>query len=80
MVDLDAMTLSNSLEPGRLQYCEISITVVVTENYYLKLFPASFIKNAIDGEEEFPPADGPALVGGTHAEERVDKTSTRLRI
>ena len=52
-VDFNAMTLSDSLERDRLQYCETSITVIVGENYYLKLFPASFLKNAIDGKENF---------------------------
>jgi len=52
-VDFNAMTVSDSLEPEKVQYCEVSINVIVTENYYLKLFPASFLKNALDGKENF---------------------------
>ena len=52
-VDFNAMTVSDALEPNKVQYCEILINVIVRENYYLKLFPASFLKNAIDGDKKF---------------------------
>ena len=51
-VDVGAVTLEDVLHPGRVQYCEIGFNVEVRERYYLKLFPASFIKNAADGLEQ----------------------------
>jgi len=38
--------------PGRpIQYCELTIGVVITERYYLKVFPACYIKDAHTGLE-----------------------------
>src|SRR5450631_1116179 len=51
-VDVGAVTIEDVLHPGRVQYGEIGFFVKMRERYYLKLFPASFIKNAADGVEQ----------------------------
>jgi hypothetical protein len=58
-VNVGAVTIEDALRPGELQCCEIEFSVEVKERYYLKLFPASFIKNATGhseparGDQEF---------------------------
>jgi hypothetical protein len=51
-VNVGAVVFEDVLSPGKLQYCELGFTVEVKERYYLKLFPASFIRNAADGLEQ----------------------------
>ncbi len=51
-VEVGAVTIEDAMRPGELQYCEIEFSVEVRERYYLKLFPASFIRNAVDGAEQ----------------------------
>jgi hypothetical protein len=49
----NAMTISDSQNPNKIQYCEVSINTKVIENYYLKLFSASFLKNIQNNKEHF---------------------------
>lgn len=49
----NAMTISDSQNPEKIQYCEVSINAKVIENYYLKLFSASFLKNTQSEKEHF---------------------------
>ena len=51
-VDVGAVTIVDVSHPGKVQYCEIGFKVAIRERYYLKLFPASFIKNAANGAEQ----------------------------
>lgn len=51
--NLGAIMFSDSERPSQIQYCEISINLLVIEKYYLKLFPASFLKNSNNGKQQF---------------------------
>lgn len=51
--DFNAVTISDVQEPSKLQYCEACIKIDVVEKYFLKLFPASFLKNLEDQREHF---------------------------
>lgn len=53
IVDFGAIIISDIQEPQGVQYCEVGINVEVIERYYLKLFPASFLKRISDGKEKF---------------------------
>lgn len=52
VLDVGTVTIEDALSLGTLQYCELAFTVEVRERYYLKLFPASFIRSASDGREQ----------------------------
>lgn len=49
----EAMKISDSQEPNLIQYSEISAEINIVEKYYLKLFPASFLKNISNGKKKF---------------------------
>ncbi len=51
--DFNAVTISDVNDPSRLQYCEAYIKIDVIEKYFLKLFPASFLKNIENQKEQF---------------------------
>lgn len=53
IANFNAMTLSEVDSPERLQYCEIKIHIKVIEKYYLKLIPASFLKDSTSGKTHF---------------------------
>lgn len=53
VANFNAMTMSDTHNPDVVQYCEISISIDVIENYYLRLMPASFLKSSEDGKEHF---------------------------
>ncbi len=53
LVNFNAMTISDVQNPGSVQYCELTATVDVIENYYLTLLPASYFKNVGNGKENF---------------------------
>lgn len=51
-VELGAATISDESHPDEVQYCELNLTVEVSERYYLKLFPASFLTRVSDGRQQ----------------------------
>jgi hypothetical protein len=51
VADFNALAMSDAADPQSMQYCEIAIEINVSENYYLKLFPASFLKNSVNGKQ-----------------------------
>jgi len=53
VANFNAVTLSDVNDPKLVQYCELAINILVIEKYYLKLFPASFLKNLHTGEQKF---------------------------
>jgi hypothetical protein len=53
LVNFNAMTISDVQQPECVQYCELTATVDVVENYYLSLLPASYFKNVGNGKENF---------------------------
>lgn len=53
IVNFNTITMSDTWRPDSIQYCELVINVRVIEKYYLKLFPASFLKNIKTGHEKF---------------------------
>lgn len=53
IVDFGTIMFSDSESPLIIQYCEVSINIMVIEKYYLKLFPASFLENSDDGKQKF---------------------------
>jgi len=53
VANFGAVMFSDSGKTSPVQYCEVSINIIVIEKYYLKLFPASFLKNSNDGKQQF---------------------------
>jgi hypothetical protein len=52
-VALGAVVISDVARLDQVQYIELDLQVDVKENYYLKLFPASFFRDTLNGKEEF---------------------------
>lgn len=52
-VNLNAMTFFDINNPDKIQYLEIELHVEVKEKYYLKLFPASFLKKYNSDKKKF---------------------------
>jgi hypothetical protein len=53
VADFGAVIMEDARDPGTVQYCELEIPIEVIDNYYLKLFPASFLRGVIDKKEHF---------------------------
>ena len=53
MVSLDAVKIIDIDEPEKTQYCELAFRVVVRERYYLKLYPANFLRSVKDGKTSY---------------------------
>jgi len=51
IANFGAIAISTIQNPDVIKYCEISIYIDVIEKYYLKLKPASFLKNLENNEE-----------------------------
>ncbi len=49
----NAMTMSDAENPKYLQYCEVEVHIKVIENFYLKLIPASFLKDSMSDRSYF---------------------------
>ncbi len=53
-VKIGAIKITDAQNKNKTQYCDLNVGIVVVEDYYLKLFPASFIRPAgIPGKESF---------------------------
>ena len=53
-VKIGAVKVTDNQDPKLVQYCDLDVGITVIEDYYLKLFPASFIKPAgTVGKEHF---------------------------
>lgn len=53
VANFNATTVSDIENPAKVQYCEVSINIIVIEKYFLKLFPASFLKNIKNNDKKF---------------------------
>jgi len=53
VANFGAVTMSDTQQPNKVQYVELSINIFVIEKYYLKLFPASFLEQAKTGNKKF---------------------------
>lgn len=53
IADFNAMVMEDSEKPGVIQYCELKIHLQVIEEYFLKLLPASFLRETESGKEHF---------------------------
>lgn len=53
VANFNAMTMSDIKNPKHLQYCEIKIHIKVVEKFYLKLVPASFLRESSSGKVYF---------------------------
>ncbi|MBD3360005.1 MAG: hypothetical protein GF365_04855 [Candidatus Buchananbacteria bacterium] len=51
IADFGAVTLSDVKDPKSVQYCELKLEIEVIEKYYLKIYPASFMKNLVSGKK-----------------------------
>jgi hypothetical protein len=51
--DFGAIIMFDRRTPDKIQYCEVSLSVVVIEKYYLKLFPASYLENSNTANKKF---------------------------
>lgn len=49
----NAMTMSDAEDPKYLQYCEIEVHIKVIEKFYLKLIPASFLRDSMTDKTHF---------------------------
>jgi hypothetical protein len=49
--NVGGVVIEDAESPSVLQYCDLTLAVQVRERFYLKLFPASFIKRSSDGRE-----------------------------
>jgi hypothetical protein len=49
----NAMTMSDAEDPKYLQYCEIEVHIKVIEKFYLKLIPASFLRDSMTDKAHF---------------------------
>jgi hypothetical protein len=52
-IDFGTMTIIDVDNQDLIQYFEVGANVMVEENYFLKLFPASYLKDMLNGEEKF---------------------------
>lgn len=52
-VELGTVTLKDAGDPKFTQYCEIYFNVVVIEKYYLKIFPANFLKSVGNEKKQY---------------------------
>ena len=53
-VEVGAVKITDTQDKNKVQYCDMTVHVVVAEDYYLKLFPASFMREAGElGKEQF---------------------------
>jgi hypothetical protein len=50
VVTVGAVKMADKENTNAPQYCDLTVNVVVVEDYYLKLFPASFMKRAGDDD------------------------------
>lgn len=51
IANFNAMTMGDIEKPDHIQYIEVKIHIVVVEEYYLKLVPASFLRELGNGKE-----------------------------
>lgn len=52
-VSFGAVTIKDISDPKFMQYCEVYFDVGIEEEYYLKIFPASFLKSVKDGNNRY---------------------------
>lgn len=53
-VTIGAVKITDTQDKNKVQYCDLNVGLIITEDYYLKLFPASFLrKNGEAGKEHF---------------------------
>jgi hypothetical protein len=53
-VKVGAVKVTDTQDKNLAQYCDLDVEIVVVDDYYLKLFPASFIKpSGTTGKEQF---------------------------
>jgi Restriction endonuclease len=53
-VKVGAVKITDTQDKNKVQYCDLTLHVIVVEDYYLKLFPASFLrKTGEQGKEHF---------------------------
>ena len=50
-VEVGAVKMTDAVDAAYAQYCELAVIVVVVEDHFLKLFPASMLQNAADGSK-----------------------------
>lgn len=50
-VELGPVKITDMNDPNYVQYCDLSVHVVVAEDYYLKLYPASYLRRIDDSQD-----------------------------
>lgn len=52
-IELGPVKITDTRDASYVQYCDLNLQVVVAEDYYLKLVPASFLRRAGDIQEHY---------------------------
>lgn len=53
-VTIGAVKITDTKDKNKVQYCDLTVGLVIIEDYYLKLFPASFLRKSGEvGKEHF---------------------------